>query len=376
MVISTRPVRPLPGSSPTSCCRVATGATPTRSTPLLAAFAAERPVLTTFGNHDSLVLLEAWRNRDGTPVLIGQGEVREVDGLRVAAIGGIWAKSHRLPHYVTDSDVADLAARIARSAPIDILLTHGCPIGLGDLTPKGNHGGQRCFLEANKTIAPRFHLCGHLHVAQERSLKDGRQALNVAQRPRGPWSSSNATAADSGHGSNGSAEPGGTGMRFESLAHDRFQKPLDLPSSWCRGDPSKPEHEPQDLIDLVHDLLRDAAEATAKAIFRHRADLLCHDRTRLGQPPVRGRDQNMAWQPPDRARHGNHDHQAPGTTVQRVVGDDQGRSSTRLLAPTVGSKSTSQTSPRAGLPTALLLLIRLSLGRESVGDGSFPHRIL
>jgi uncharacterized protein len=151
----------------------------------LAAFAAERRVLTNFGNHDSLVLLEPWRNRDGTPVLIGQGEVREVDGLRVAAIGGIWAKSHRLPHYVTDDDVADLAARIARAAPVDILLTHGCPIGLADLTPKGNHGGQRCFLEANKTIAPRVHLCGHLHVAQERSLKDGRQVLNVGATPEG-----------------------------------------------------------------------------------------------------------------------------------------------------------------------------------------------
>jgi len=151
----------------------------------LAAFAAERPVLTTFGNHDSLVLLEPWRNRDGTPVLIGQGEVREVDGLRVAAIGGIWAKSHRLPHYVTDGDVADLAARIARAGPVDILLTHGCPIGLADLTPKGTHGGQRCFLEANKTISPRVHLCGHLHVAQERSLKDGRQVLNVGATPEG-----------------------------------------------------------------------------------------------------------------------------------------------------------------------------------------------
>ena len=151
----------------------------------LAAFAAERPVLTTFGNHDSLVLLEQWRNRDGTPVLMEQGEVRQVVGLRVAAIGGIWAKSHRLPHYVTDADVADLAAGIARTAPVDILLTHGCPIGLADLTPKGNHGGQRCFLEANKTIAPRVHLCGHLHVAQERALKDGRQVLNVGATPEG-----------------------------------------------------------------------------------------------------------------------------------------------------------------------------------------------
>jgi Icc-related predicted phosphoesterase len=151
----------------------------------LAAFSGARRVLTTFGNHDVLPVLERWRNRDGTAVLLGQGEVRVVDGLRVAAIGGIWAKSHRLPHYVTDEDVADAAARIARAGPIDILLTHGCPIGLADLTPKGSHGGQRCFLEASKTIAPRVHLCGHLHVAQERTLKDGRQVLNVGATPEG-----------------------------------------------------------------------------------------------------------------------------------------------------------------------------------------------
>jgi Icc-related predicted phosphoesterase len=151
----------------------------------LASFTAERTVLTTFGNHDALGLLERWRNRDGSPVLIGQGQVRVVDGLKVAAIGGIWAKSHRLPLYVTDADVAAAGAQIARAGPIDILLTHGCPVGLADLTPKGNHGGQRCFLDAQKTIAPRVHLCGHLHVAQERSLKDGRRVVNVGATPEG-----------------------------------------------------------------------------------------------------------------------------------------------------------------------------------------------
>jgi Icc-related predicted phosphoesterase len=151
----------------------------------LASFSAQRPVLTTFGNHDALAVLERWRNCDGTGVLLGQGEVRVTGGVRVAAIGGIWAKSHRLPHYVTDADVADAAARIVRTGPIDILLTHGCPIGLADLTPRRNHGGQRCFLEASKAIAPRIHLCGHLHVAQERSLKDGRHVLNVGATPEG-----------------------------------------------------------------------------------------------------------------------------------------------------------------------------------------------
>jgi Icc-related predicted phosphoesterase len=151
----------------------------------LAALSADRPVLSTFGNHDPMALLGRWGNRDGTAVLLAQGEVRDVAGVRVAAIGGIWAKSHRLPHYVTDADVAGAAARAARAGPVDILLTHGCPVGLADLTPRGTHGGQRCFLDASKAIAPRVHLCGHLHVAQEQTLKDGRRVINVGATPDG-----------------------------------------------------------------------------------------------------------------------------------------------------------------------------------------------
>jgi uncharacterized protein len=151
----------------------------------LAAFPARVPVLTTFGNHDPLEALPRLRNRDGSPVLLEPGEVRNAGGVRVAAIGGIWAKSHRRPHYVTDADVAAASERIARAGPVDILLTHGCPAGLADLTPKGNHGGQRCFLDASRRIGPRIHVCGHLHVAQERTLKDGRRVLNVGATPDG-----------------------------------------------------------------------------------------------------------------------------------------------------------------------------------------------
>jgi Icc-related predicted phosphoesterase len=143
------------------------------------------PVYTTFGNHDPMELLGRSRNRDGSPVLLPQGERSEVMGLNLAAIGGIWAKSHAKPHYVTDDDVAEAAGRIARSGPVDILITHACPVGLADLTPSGRHGGQRCFLEANKAIAPRLHLCGHLHLAQERTLKDGRRIINVGATPEG-----------------------------------------------------------------------------------------------------------------------------------------------------------------------------------------------
>jgi Icc-related predicted phosphoesterase len=151
----------------------------------LTAFVSDVPVYTTFGNHDPLDLLPRMSNRDGSPIFMASGSVREYAGLRLAAIGGIWAKSHAKAFYVNDADVADAAARIAQAGPVDILITHACPVGLADLTATGRHGGQRCFLEAFKTVAPRLHLCGHLHVAQEHTLKDGRKVMNVGFTPGG-----------------------------------------------------------------------------------------------------------------------------------------------------------------------------------------------
>jgi uncharacterized protein len=145
------------------------------------------PLYTTFGNHDPMDALSSLRNQDGTPSLLAPGATVVIADLRLAAIGGIWAKSHAKPHYVTDQDVAAAAARIASAGPTDVLLTHGCPIGLADITPSGRHGGQRCFLDANKIISPRLHFCGHLQLPQERALKDGRKVINVGVTPEGSY---------------------------------------------------------------------------------------------------------------------------------------------------------------------------------------------
>ncbi len=151
----------------------------------LARVVARLPTLTIFGNHDPLGWLGRVIDRDSQSILIEPGTVRSLGGLKIAGISGIWAKSHRQPYYVTDEDVAEQATRIAASGPIEILLTHGCPIGLADQTPSGKRGGQRCFLLANQVINPTIHLCGHLHQAQERTLRDGRRVLNVGPTPEG-----------------------------------------------------------------------------------------------------------------------------------------------------------------------------------------------
>lgn len=144
------------------------------------------PVLTVYGNHDDLELLSSTMNVDGSPILLSPGEVRGIAGLRFAGISGIWAKSHRKPHYITDEDVAHQAALIAGRG-VDVLLTHGCPIGLADAVPGGRRGGQRCFLNAYHAIIPRVHLCGHLHFPQERNLSNGSVVINVGYTCEGDY---------------------------------------------------------------------------------------------------------------------------------------------------------------------------------------------
>lgn len=144
------------------------------------------PVYTVFGNHDDLTLLRELKNRDGSPILLPHGEVIEVQGIRLAGISGIWAKSHRKPYYITDEDVATISEKL-KGKGIIILITHGCPIGLADETPSGRRGGQRCFLNAFKTIQPLAHLCGHLHKPQIRRLKSGQYVLNIGTTALGDY---------------------------------------------------------------------------------------------------------------------------------------------------------------------------------------------
>ena len=143
-------------------------------------------VYSVYGNHDDLTLLRSLENRDGSPVLLPHGEVVDVQGIRLAGISGIWAKSHKKPYYITDEEVLAIAKGLV-GKDVTVLVTHGCPIGLADETPKGTRGGQRCFLDAFKIVNPKVHLCGHLHRPQMRHLKSGQLVLNVGTTALGDY---------------------------------------------------------------------------------------------------------------------------------------------------------------------------------------------
>lgn len=146
------------------------------------------PIFTVYGNHDDIELLSELRNIDGTPTLLRNGEVVEVKGITLTGINGIWAKSKRKPFYVLDEEVHEAANSVVlKGLSVDVLVTHACPIGIADMTPKGTHGGQKCFLDALKLIRPKMHMCGHLHLPQYRYLRDGTLVINVGCTKAGDY---------------------------------------------------------------------------------------------------------------------------------------------------------------------------------------------
>ncbi|HEX9654031.1 MAG TPA: metallophosphoesterase family protein, partial [bacterium] len=141
---------------------------------------------TVFGNNDHLELLRQIKNSDDTNILLENGKPVHYLDLTIAGINGIWAKSHKQPWYITDEEVAEAAAKL-KDQSVDILITHGCPIGMADLTPTGGRGGQRCFTEAFKVVGPRLHLCGHLHRKSEYRTRDGKLVFNIGYTREGDY---------------------------------------------------------------------------------------------------------------------------------------------------------------------------------------------
>lgn len=143
-------------------------------------------LLTVFGNHDDIELMKTIRNRDGSPILLENGCMREVNGIRFGGINGIWAKSHKHPWYITDDEVK-AAGKLLKGDLVEILLMHGCAIGICDRVPSGHHAGHKSFLDAVSAVKPRVFLCGHLHTQQIKKYMDGRIAANVGHTARGHY---------------------------------------------------------------------------------------------------------------------------------------------------------------------------------------------
>ena len=93
------------------------------------------------------------------------GQVLTVGGLRIAGLGGC-VRYNDGPHQYTQKEYDRRARRLVkdalRSGPVDVLLTHAPPLGLGD-EPDPCHVGVSALHDVLEALRPAWHLHGHIH---------------------------------------------------------------------------------------------------------------------------------------------------------------------------------------------------------------------
>lgn len=126
------------------------------------AAAVDVPVLYVPGNHDPVI---DRRHPGPTGATCVDGLVVEAAGLRVAGLGGC-VRYRPGPHQYTQAEYADrvraLCRRAERAVPVDVVLTHAPPSGLGD-GEDGAHVGVEALHDALTVLEPSWHLHGHIH---------------------------------------------------------------------------------------------------------------------------------------------------------------------------------------------------------------------
>jgi Icc-related predicted phosphoesterase len=113
--------------------------------------------------------------------------VVEAAGLRIAGLGGC-VRYRRGPHQYTQRQYHSRANRLLRRArsagPVDVLLTHAPPLGLGDDEDRP-HVGIDALHKVIDRLEPTWHLHGHIHP-YGRTLPD-RQVGPTTLRNVIPW---------------------------------------------------------------------------------------------------------------------------------------------------------------------------------------------
>jgi hypothetical protein len=140
-----------------------------------------KPLVYVLGNHDP-ALTAAWQ--PPVPWTYGfeekvvrpegcisvEGSVKEVAGLRIAGLGGSFRYSNG-PNQYTEGQMRRRCARLAAKSrllrrrgdrPIDVLVTHAPPFGLGDEEDVA-HRGFASFHRLVTVTCPRILVHGHIH---------------------------------------------------------------------------------------------------------------------------------------------------------------------------------------------------------------------
>ena len=158
------------------------------------------PMVFVPGNHDP-ALARARMGRNGAYTAAGmpcdaprpRGAVNadqrvvDVAGLRIAGLGGC-VRYRPGPHQYTQRQYARRARRLLRRArtgpPVDVLLTHAPPLGLGDGEDRP-HVGIAALHPVLERLQPTWHLHGHIHPYGQ--LMPDREVGRTTLRNVIPW---------------------------------------------------------------------------------------------------------------------------------------------------------------------------------------------
>lgn len=115
------------------------------------------------GNHDPRIARGTSAGPRGIVNLDRRSLV--VGGLRVAGLGGC-VRYNDGPHQYTQKEYTRHARQLIKSVrkagPVDVLLSHAPPLGLGD-EPDPSHVGIAALHDVIETLRPTWHLHGHIH---------------------------------------------------------------------------------------------------------------------------------------------------------------------------------------------------------------------
>ncbi len=131
------------------------------------------------GNHDQSI--ERWGLPDGLRCHYLRDDGIELCGLR------IWGTPWQPWFYdwafnaPRRNGEAFLAAKFeAILAGTDVVVAHGPPRGVGDLTLRGEHVGSTAMTETLERIQPRLMVCGHIHSAYGRYRLGETEVINAS----------------------------------------------------------------------------------------------------------------------------------------------------------------------------------------------------
>ena len=123
-----------------------------------------------YGNHENLEVLKKMYNilvDSYEPILMNDGEVRELNGIKFGVINGIIALRRKekkgIPRKRSEKFV-EVTKRLA--SKVDVLLLHDSPrLPLPECKDIANNARTRVVEEAIRIVKPRETFCGHLHIS-------------------------------------------------------------------------------------------------------------------------------------------------------------------------------------------------------------------